>query len=39
MTAEELDRIAALVDRGVIIEGLNTRYRQFKVCGGAGDVL
>ena len=36
LTAEELDRIAALVDRGVIIEGLNTRYRQFKVCGGAG---
>ncbi|HHX51613.1 MAG TPA: 4Fe-4S binding protein [Clostridia bacterium] len=35
LTEGELDKIAAIVDRGVVIEGLDTRYRQFKVCGGA----
>lgn len=35
LTAVDLDRIEKMVEKGVDLEGLNTRYRQVKVCGGA----
>ncbi|MCL6478436.1 MAG: 4Fe-4S binding protein [Peptococcaceae bacterium] len=35
LTAGELERIERMVEKGVDLEGLETPYRQVKVCGGA----
>lgn len=35
LTAGDLERIEKMVEKGVDLEGLKTRYRQVKVCGGA----
>lgn len=35
LTAVDLDRIEKMVEKGVDMEGLKTRYSQVKVCGGA----
>jgi len=35
LSAAELERIERMVEEGAALEGLNTRFRQVKVCGGA----
>jgi dissimilatory sulfite reductase (desulfoviridin) alpha/beta subunit len=35
VTAEEIARLEAMVDRGEVMEGLETNYHQVKLCGGA----
>lgn len=35
ISEEEIEKIAELIEKGVIIEGLNTKYIKFAVCGGA----
>lgn len=36
LSEAELKRITELVDKGIVIEGLDTKHVKFKVCGGAG---
>lgn len=35
LSTEELARIESMIEKGVTFEGLNTRYHEVKVCGGA----
>lgn len=35
LSTEELVRIENMIEKGVTFEGLNTRYHEVKVCGGA----
>lgn len=35
LTEEEIGRIAELIDKGVNLEGLNSKHIKFRLCGGA----
>lgn len=35
ISEEEIEKISGLIEKGVVIEGLNTKHIKFAVCGGA----